>query len=387
MLFADKQALETDLKVSLLAIRERELELYAENCRNIGAQAALLAGFAYSALTFEVAEVDDVCTFALAMKSDCSVMSRDTVIGGLYQLIAYGSMALNTLAVFRSLLASMLGPGLALRGQDGAMDQAVEGLALEYRTTFVLFLAGIFSFFLYVALFLAIDYDDEYGWADAILHVLLVLGFLRFFSSTLSSLKRIWKKFRLPPEASVSGSFDPDGTGGGGRQRSAEALELDRLSVHKTWREWPRRQYLYCTVAMDEILGISNKIFQERYQRSAREKISSARGRPKNSGLHSIIRYLERPSARGAGTLGARSDASLRAAAPPTELVASSTRATPPPAAGGSSSSAASAKPAARRWGWPGSWGAEEKVGLAAHDSAGDHLQSGAISPADSETS
>ena len=40
-----------NLQVSLLAIRERELNLYSDNFRNIGTQAALLAGFAYSGCT------------------------------------------------------------------------------------------------------------------------------------------------------------------------------------------------------------------------------------------------------------------------------------------------------------------------------------------------
>ena len=62
MLFADKQALETELKVSLLEIRERELDLYTQNCRNIGAQSALLAGFAYLALTYQVVPASDLCT-------------------------------------------------------------------------------------------------------------------------------------------------------------------------------------------------------------------------------------------------------------------------------------------------------------------------------------
>ena len=46
MLYADKRALETNLKVNLLAIREKELIYYAQNCNAIGTQAALLAGFA-----------------------------------------------------------------------------------------------------------------------------------------------------------------------------------------------------------------------------------------------------------------------------------------------------------------------------------------------------
>ena len=45
-----------------MAIRERELDLYTDNLHNIGAQAALLAGFSYSALTFEVMDLDAVCT-------------------------------------------------------------------------------------------------------------------------------------------------------------------------------------------------------------------------------------------------------------------------------------------------------------------------------------
>ena len=40
MLYADKQSLETDLKVSLLAIRERELNLYTSCFRNIGTMSA-----------------------------------------------------------------------------------------------------------------------------------------------------------------------------------------------------------------------------------------------------------------------------------------------------------------------------------------------------------
>ena len=53
MLFANKQALETELKVALLSIRERELALYAENCRSIGSISCMLAGFAYVTLTYE----------------------------------------------------------------------------------------------------------------------------------------------------------------------------------------------------------------------------------------------------------------------------------------------------------------------------------------------
>ena len=50
MLYADKAALENRTKVKLLAIRERELTLYTNNCRTVGTVSALMAGIAYSAL-------------------------------------------------------------------------------------------------------------------------------------------------------------------------------------------------------------------------------------------------------------------------------------------------------------------------------------------------
>ena len=50
MLYADKAALETSLKVQLLEIREKELNFYTNNCQNIGTQAAMLAGFAFAGM-------------------------------------------------------------------------------------------------------------------------------------------------------------------------------------------------------------------------------------------------------------------------------------------------------------------------------------------------
>jgi len=129
-------------QVSLLAIRERELDLYTNNCRNIGSQAALLAGFAYGALTYQVVDISGICTVfkaweGTASHQECRLsLSYELTIGS-YEVIAFLAMMLNVASAFGATVISMLGPGLALRGQDGAMDQAVEGLALEYRTVFL----------------------------------------------------------------------------------------------------------------------------------------------------------------------------------------------------------------------------------------------------------
>ena len=51
MLYADKNALRTQLKVQMLRIREKELMYYTNNCLSISTSAALLAGFAWYGLT------------------------------------------------------------------------------------------------------------------------------------------------------------------------------------------------------------------------------------------------------------------------------------------------------------------------------------------------
>ena len=52
MLAAKKEALENSLRQRLVDIRTREVEYYTDNCRNIGNQAALIAGCAFSGIRY-----------------------------------------------------------------------------------------------------------------------------------------------------------------------------------------------------------------------------------------------------------------------------------------------------------------------------------------------
>jgi len=163
MLFADKRALETNLKVSLLAIREKELNFYVcralqspltqtyridlpltcgdvsrqtTNCLAVGTQSALLAGFAYSGLT------------QVAFPHDAPYL-----IKLLYMLATTTAMGFELIAVMNTTLLSMVGPGLALRGPDGSMHPAVDGMMIEYRLAFYAFFSGLVAFHLSAALF------------------------------------------------------------------------------------------------------------------------------------------------------------------------------------------------------------------------------------------
>jgi len=268
MLYADKQALETDLKVCLLAIRERELDFYTQNCRSIGTSAALLAGFAYAGLS-------STSDFA----EDTSEFSK-----GLFLTVTTAAMSLNIASMAAATWCSMLGPGLALRGPDGSMDRAVEGLALEYRVIFLLFAAGLLCFFV-SALLLIID---EF---ELVLSVVLALLLLAYLRATWRACKRIYKKFRLPVGQAIAGSFNPDGSRGTAIAGcSKDEVELQVLRSNRQWWQMPRRNFLYLKLFYDEFLGVSESIFQQRYERTTFGRINAY-----TYSIHNVIRFLERP--------------------------------------------------------------------------------------------
>jgi len=90
-LHADKAALENQTKLRLLSIRERELNLYIQNCRTVGTVSAVLSGLTFSALVcgcrFEIfpcimrrhpAYLFAVCSFShsLLLRAHFCLLSR-----------------------------------------------------------------------------------------------------------------------------------------------------------------------------------------------------------------------------------------------------------------------------------------------------------------------
>ena len=114
MLYADKAALENRTKLRLLAIRERELTLYTQNCFTIGTVSALMAGLAYSSLLYTKMDYfQDASAFVQAMYVLCNVVS----------------MYLALRAMTGTTMIAMFGPGKvracvpsALRGAPGSVS-------------------------------------------------------------------------------------------------------------------------------------------------------------------------------------------------------------------------------------------------------------------------
>ncbi len=193
MLYADKKALETNLQVSLLKIREKELQFYTQNCIAIGTQAALLSGFAYNGI-IQV----DIPT------------ERSDLLKTCYLCVTTAAMGFELIAVLNSTLCSMLGPGLALRGPDGSMHRAVDGLMLEYRLTFLFFTAGLVAFHVSALLFAWLEFSWPVAMAMTLALLMFIYGMGRYWL-------RIYSRFALSSERMITGKFDFSGADTGAR--------------------------------------------------------------------------------------------------------------------------------------------------------------------------
>ena len=213
MLFADKRALETNLKVGLLQIREKELNFYTQNCLAVCTQAALLAGFAYSGLT--QVSIPEEANFWVRL---------------LYISVTVMAMCFEIIAVLNTTLLAIVGPGLALRGPDGSMHPAVDGMMAEYKHALSCFKLGLVCFHLSAGLFGWIMFGcapppaapaappaaaraprrtdpptHHHAGGVALCLSLVVLVSLYFL---LRYAMRVYQRFRLPTDEVVTGRFE-----------------------------------------------------------------------------------------------------------------------------------------------------------------------------------
>jgi hypothetical protein len=150
----------------------------------VGTQAALLAGFAYSGLT------------QVAIPHE-----RSYILKLMYLLVTTSAMCFELIAVLNTTLLSMMGPGLALRGPDGSMHPAVDGMMVEYRTAYYSFVLGLIFFHLSAALFSWLIYVH---WMVSLVVSGTIVGSLWLLSRYA---KRVLIRFRLPAEDVITGRF------------------------------------------------------------------------------------------------------------------------------------------------------------------------------------
>ena len=178
----------------------------AQNCLAVGTQAALLAGFAYSGLT------------QVAIPPEASY-----VLKLMYLLVTTTAMCLELIAVMNTTLLSMMGPGLALRGPDGSMHPAVDGMMVEYKTAYISFVLGLIAFHFSAALF---------GWLmfSWLVSSALSATVIASLSLLIRYASRVYARFRLPPNEVITGRFSGEEVISGGREMGSSSRETRDLS-------------------------------------------------------------------------------------------------------------------------------------------------------------
>ena len=82
----------------------------------------------------------------LAHFPPCPAPCASQGVQTLYLVVTTLIMGLELLTVVNATLCAILGPGLALRGPDGSMHNAVNGMMTHYKFTFACFTCGLLCF-------------------------------------------------------------------------------------------------------------------------------------------------------------------------------------------------------------------------------------------------
>mmetsp|Transcript_31945 Transcript_31945/g.39165 ORF Transcript_31945/g.39165 Transcript_31945/m.39165 type:complete len:285 (-) Transcript_31945:33-887(-) len=130
MLAADKLQLQSSLKQQATALKEKEFNLHHSNLMTVGTQAAVLAGL-------------DVTMFIEFQPPHNSEWGSGHLIPRtlkfFYYITIVAAFCANIIVVSQTTLLSLLGSSLALRGPDGSMITATDGLYHERKSVFVTF--------------------------------------------------------------------------------------------------------------------------------------------------------------------------------------------------------------------------------------------------------
>lgn len=135
MLAADKLQLQSALKQQATALKEKEFNLHHSNFMTVGTQAAVLAGLDITMfIEFNPPHNND-------WDEDLRLFPR--ILKFLYYSMIVSAFCANMIVVSHTTTLSVLGAGMALRGPDGSMMTATDGLYEERNGVFKVFGVGL----------------------------------------------------------------------------------------------------------------------------------------------------------------------------------------------------------------------------------------------------
>ena len=142
MLAADKLQLQTTLKQQATALKEKEFKLHHENLMTVGTQAAVLAGLDVTML-IELSPALESDWIMSTEQSHLIIRFFPRIMKLLYYTTITSALCANIFVVGQTTILSVMGASLALRGPDGSMMTATDGLYKERSAVFKAFGYGL----------------------------------------------------------------------------------------------------------------------------------------------------------------------------------------------------------------------------------------------------
>ncbi|KAG8464622.1 hypothetical protein KFE25_009990 [Diacronema lutheri] len=233
MIQASKDELEMELQASFVEIRKREMAFYVTNCRSLGTQAALIAAFSFSGIS---ADLHD----------------SHGMVKAIYMTCITSAMGFAFTSLINSMMASMLGPGYALRGPEGSYHHATESMMYEYKIVGLNLLLAMNMF--YFAAFAYVWLAFHWSLSVPVFVLMAVL-----YERTIRYSLLVMNTFRLPTGLAISGRINMDGTITPYTALSPVAIELEVLRRRPPAPlRWLRIRWLAFRVEVDEFLGTSD---------------------------------------------------------------------------------------------------------------------------------
>ena len=193
MLGARKEQLGNALRRKLVDIRHRELEYYRKNCKLLGDLSALVAGFAYQGIRYH---------YYLERQHSYRIHDNDTIEEVVFLSLLTFTIGVGLQVVLIAMLVAMLGPSLALRGPDGSLHDAVEGMRGWNSLMLTLFMVSLVS--LQIA---ALSFTSGHANMGIKCRSALAATVLVGLGATLRYAGVVIEKFKLRSHQAVSGAF------------------------------------------------------------------------------------------------------------------------------------------------------------------------------------
>ncbi|OEU19244.1 hypothetical protein FRACYDRAFT_235292 [Fragilariopsis cylindrus CCMP1102] len=136
MLAADKLQLQSALKQQATALKEKEFNLHVSNMNTVGTIAAVLAGLDIT-MFIEFNPAENITW------GDENMVLVARILKFFYYITIVSAFCANMIVVSQTTTLSVLGAGMALRGPDGSMMTATDGIYDERSSVFSTFGVGL----------------------------------------------------------------------------------------------------------------------------------------------------------------------------------------------------------------------------------------------------